>query len=109
MSIVNKALAALALAGLVGAFAVPHAIEAADASATATTTLAVKAQTTCPIMGGKIDKNVFADYEGKRVYFCCAGCVAEFKKDPATHVKAMEDQGIVLEKTPATTTTVPAK
>ena len=24
----------------------------------------------CPVMGGKINKDLYADYEGKRVYFC---------------------------------------
>ena len=26
---------------------------------------------------------MFADYKGKRYFFCCGGCPAEFKKDPA--------------------------
>ena len=59
-----------------------------------------KAQTTCPIMGGKIDKKVYTDYKGKRVYFCCPGCISEFKKDPEKHIKVLEDQGVTLEKTP---------
>jgi len=58
------------------------------------------AQVTCPVMGGKIDKAFFADYDGKRVYFCCAECVAQFKKDPAKYVNKLEDAGVVLEKTP---------
>ena len=36
--------------------------------------LAPAVQTTCPVMGGAINKDVYADYEGKRVYFCCPGC-----------------------------------
>ncbi len=32
-----------------------------------------KPQTTCPVLAGKIDKNVYADYQGKRIYFCCSG------------------------------------
>lgn len=28
------------------------------------------AQTVCPVRGDKIDKNVYTDYQGKRVYFC---------------------------------------
>ncbi len=60
-----------------------------------------KAQTECPVMGGKIDKQYFADYEGKRVYFCCPACKEPFLKEPAKFVKQMEDQGIELEKTPA--------
>jgi len=58
-------------------------------------------QTNCPVMGGTINKEHFTDYEGKRVYFCCPACIPEFKKDPAKYVKKLEDQGIVLEKTPA--------
>ena len=61
----------------------------------------VKPQTLCPIMGNKIDKKQFADYEGKRVYFCCGMCPATFNKDPAKYVKQLEDQGITLDKAPA--------
>ena len=59
-------------------------------------------QTTCPVMGGKIDKNVYADYQGKRIYFCCSGCPADFKKDPDKYMKKLEEQGVVLEKAPET-------
>ena len=57
-----------------------------------------KEQTTCPIMGGKINKNVYTDYKGKRVYFCCGGCVDTFKKDAEKYVKKMEGEEIELEK-----------
>ena len=60
-----------------------------------------KPQTTCPVMGGEVDKSVYSDYEGKRVYFCCDACRKDFQKDPAMYIKKMEDQGITLEKTPA--------
>jgi YHS domain-containing protein len=58
-------------------------------------------QTVCPVLGDKIDKNIYADYQGKRVYFCCAGCVEPFKKDPGKYLKKMEEQGVTPEKTPA--------
>lgn len=57
-------------------------------------------QITCPVMGGKIDKNVYTDYQGKRIYFCCSGCVADFQKDPEKYMKKLEEQGVVLEKAP---------
>jgi YHS domain-containing protein len=60
-----------------------------------------KPQTICPVMGGEIDKSVYADYEGKRVYFCCDACRKDFQKNPAMYIKKMEDQGILLEKSPA--------
>ena len=61
-----------------------------------------KAQINCPIMGGKIDKKIYADHEGKRVYFCCKGCIPEFQKDPAKHIKKLENEGITPEKAPRT-------
>jgi len=33
-----------------------------------------------PGHGGNINKNIYTDYQGKRIYFCCAGCDQEFKK-----------------------------
>ncbi len=57
-------------------------------------------QTICPVMAGTIDKNIYADHNGKRVYFCCSGCLEEFKKDPDKYIKEMEAKGIQLEKTP---------
>lgn len=59
-----------------------------------------KTQTTCPVMGGKIDKKVYADYDGKRVYFCCAGCIPQFKKDPGTYLEKLETEGIAPENIP---------
>jgi len=44
-------------------------------------------QKTCPVMGGKINKDIYADYEGKRVYFCCGGCEGAFLKDPEKYFK----------------------
>jgi YHS domain-containing protein len=39
-------------------------------------------QTHCPVMGGAINKDIFVEYKGKKVYFCCAGCEGPFLKDP---------------------------
>jgi len=57
-------------------------------------------QTVCPVLGGNVDKKVFIDYQGKRIYFCCSGCEAEFRKDPEKYLKKIEAQGITLEKCP---------
>jgi YHS domain-containing protein len=47
---------------------------------------AVIEQATCPVMGGAIDKNVFTEYKGKKVYFCCPGCVEKFNEDPEKYI-----------------------
>ena len=43
-------------------------------------------QTTCPVMGLPIDKNLFTVYKGKKVYFCCPGCKPEFEKNPEKYL-----------------------
>ena len=45
------------------------------------------AQTTCPVMeGNPIDKAIFVEYEGKKVYFCCAGCPEAFLAEPEKYL-----------------------
>jgi len=41
-----------------------------------------KEQTKWPVMDLAIDKRYFTMYNGKKVYFCCPGCDAGFKKEP---------------------------
>ncbi len=43
-------------------------------------------QTICPVMKGAIKKSVFTEYNGKKVYFCCAGCIAKFKAEPEKYI-----------------------
>lgn len=58
---------------------------------------APKTQTTisCAVMpDDKVDiakatkGHMYADYKGRRYFFCCAGCPDAFKKDPAKFAKA---------------------
>jgi YHS domain-containing protein len=95
-TIMAGAVAALLSSGALAAGAAAQAPAAASTNAAA-----VKAQTTCPVMGGAIDKSKFVDYEGKRIYVCCGGCIASIKKDPAKYVKQLEAQGITLDKAEA--------
>jgi YHS domain-containing protein len=39
-------------------------------------------QTKCPVSGKDINPEQSADYEGRKVYFCCPNCKAAFEKDP---------------------------
>jgi YHS domain-containing protein len=67
----------------------------------AATTPEAKPQTLCPVMDMPIDKKYFADYNGKRIYFCHDGCVQEFGKDPEKYMKKLQEQGVTLENTPS--------
>ena len=60
-----------------------------------------KEQAVCPVMGGKINKELYADHDGKRVYFCCAMCPEPFKKDPAKYIEKMKKDGIDPAAVPA--------
>ena len=46
-------------------------------------------QTTCPVMKGPVNKDIFTEYQGKKVYFCCNDCKAEFSKDPAKYISKL--------------------
>lgn len=63
-------------------------------------TAAPAPQTVCPVMGGKINKNLFVDYAGKRVYVCCPGCLPGLKADPAKYISQLEAKGVKLDVTP---------
>ena len=53
-----------------------HDQMAANANAAA---LAGIEQTLCPVMeGNPIDPNLFVEYEGQKVYFCCEPCKEKF-------------------------------
>jgi hypothetical protein len=64
-----------------------------DSTTAAAAVKHLKPQTTCPIMGGDIDKKLFVDYKGKRIYVCCTGCLDQVKKDPEAAIKKLEALG----------------
>ncbi len=42
---------------------------------------------TCPVMPGEpVDPDMFADYEGKRVWFCCSKCKIKFQRNPGAYL-----------------------
>ena len=56
-----------------------------------------KRQTLCPVTGSAIDRSIQVDHDGKRVYFCCPGCVEAFKKSPDKYVRKLEADGVTLD------------
>ena len=47
-------------------------------------------QKTCPVLGNPVDKTVFTEYKGKKVYLCCASCVGKFEKEPEKYLPKLE-------------------
>lgn len=43
---------------------------------------------TCPVMPGRpVKEKFFVDYNGQRIYLCCAPCIKAFKKHPGKYLK----------------------
>jgi YHS domain-containing protein len=57
-------------------------------------------QSKCPVMGFDTNKDLYADYKGKRVYFCCKDCLEHFNADPDKYIKEMQSKGIEPANTP---------
>lgn len=97
-----------AIAAMVGGVVLAGFAMAEDSTAKPADAKVTKAQTTCPVMGGKISKSVYVDVEGKRIYMCCKGCEGAIKKDPAKYIKKLEAEGVAIESAPADTNAVKA-
>ena len=47
-------------------------------------------QKICPVMeGNPINPNLFVEYKGKKVYFCCNGCQEKFLADPEKYISKL--------------------
>lgn len=47
-------------------------------------------QKVCPVMGGKIDPELYYTYKGQKIYVCCPGCISAIKKDPEKYLKKVQ-------------------
>jgi YHS domain-containing protein len=51
------------------------------------------AQTLCPVMPGKlVNRRLYVDYQGTRIYVCCNPCVKAVKRDPEKYLKKLRNQ-----------------
>jgi YHS domain-containing protein len=60
-------------------------------------TTKLKPQSTCPVLGSPIDKSLYVDYQGKRIYVCCAECIDKVKKSPAKYLEKIRKSGQSVE------------
>ncbi len=60
-----------------------------------------KPQTVDVVSGKPIDRGVYADYNGERIYFCCADSRNQFQKNDQVYLRKIKEKNILLEKTPA--------
>jgi YHS domain-containing protein len=48
----------------------------------------------CPVMGNPVDlsdPDLYAEYKGQRIAFCCGPCRPKFLKDPERYMKVLRD------------------
>ncbi|MBP7049499.1 MAG: YHS domain-containing protein [Phycisphaerae bacterium] len=64
----------------------PVAAGQASSAQPALETVAIE-QKTCPVMeGNPINPDIFVEYKGKKVYFCCKGCPEKFLANPEKYL-----------------------
>lgn len=84
-SVVLAVCAAAAMAMLVGC-------GGDDEAATKPNPAPTIAQKTCPVMrGNPINPEIYVDYNGRRIYFCCNMCPPQFKADPEKYLKIVDE------------------
>ena len=81
-------LASLLLVGLIMLNGCKKSEPAAPAETKEVAAAAIE-QTVCPVMGGAINKSMFTEYKGKKVYFCCPGCKEKFEKEPEKYLSKL--------------------
>lgn len=59
-----------------------------------------KIQTVDAVSGKPINRAVFTDHQGKRIYFCCDQSRLDFRNNPKKYLDEFAKQGVALENTP---------
>ncbi len=59
-----------------------------------------KVQVTCPVSGEPVDTSVFVEKDGKKVYFCCKGCVGKYEAKPEKYAAALANSYTYQTKCP---------
>lgn len=47
-------------------------------------------QTQCPVMDLPINEDIYVDYKGRRIYFCCEGCDDKFLENPEKYLAKLD-------------------
>jgi len=58
----------------------------------------VTSQKTCPVMGGAVNKDLYVDKDGQRIYICCEGCRAQLEGDFEGYAKKLKEMGEQVEE-----------
>ena len=53
------------------------------------------------LSGKMVNRDIYADYEGKRIYFCCRNSMRKFLDDPSIYLDKFTELGVTLQDVPA--------
>ena len=87
--LVGFLLVCLSLTALTVANGCKKKSEPATSAETEQKTQAVIEQTICPVMEAPINKELYTEYKGKKVYFCCPGCKGKFEQAPEQYLSKL--------------------
>jgi YHS domain-containing protein len=51
----------------------------------------------CPVLGGEPVPDVYVDYQGYRIFLCCAGCPETFLADPKPFIEKLQAEGFEID------------
>lgn len=57
-------------------------------------------QTRDAFSGKLVNRTIYADYKGKRIYFCCDNSKADFLNDPERYMRRFQELGVALHDVP---------
>lgn len=60
----------------------------------------MRLQTHCPVMNLPIDRALYHDHAGRRIYVCCPGCLEDVRKRADEMIREHAARGIAFERTP---------
>ena len=59
-----------------------------------------KVQVTCPVSGEAVDRKVYVERDGKKVYFCSGDCVKKYQGSPSKYKKTLANSYTFQTKCP---------
>ncbi len=65
-----------------------------------------RVQITCPVSGDTVDRKVFVERDGDKVYFCCSACVTKFEGDSKKYAANLANSYTYQTKCPVMGNTV---
>ncbi len=48
-----------------------------------------KVQVSCPVTHKPVDKKLFVESNGQKIYVCCKGCIGKYQRDPAKYASGL--------------------